>query len=174
MAKANQWDKLERETGKAFAAFILYRDLGPSRTVNLVAQKLGRESKNNKALLKWCRENDWVRRAGAYDAHLQKLKDMADEEVLVKMAKQGRKQRSKNVFVATGIVGKELEKYKRMVDSSPGPILELRDLIKLAKIADDISRHEYTDGDQSSDPPGLDGLPDVDDLDLTAEPEEEE
>lgn len=61
------WQKREDETSKAFAAFTVYRNMGPERSLDKVRQELGRPSGYTRHLEKWSSEHDWVERAEAYD-----------------------------------------------------------------------------------------------------------
>ena len=57
--------RLEGETSKAFRAFVLYRDLGPERTIDAAfALGGGRASGGWKH---WSSRHAWVARAGAFD-----------------------------------------------------------------------------------------------------------
>ena len=64
---ADPWEMLPTETTKAWAAFVAYRDMGPSRSHQKVSQLLG---KTSNALVFWSTDNHWVERARAWDAHL--------------------------------------------------------------------------------------------------------
>jgi hypothetical protein len=62
-----QFEQLERESDKAFAAFSMYLSLGPQRSLAKAAKKLGR----SKVLLeKWSRKFDWPARVVAYNGHM--------------------------------------------------------------------------------------------------------
>lgn len=61
------WERLETESAKAFAAFVLYRDLGADRSQMKVVQESG---KNRALIQRWSTEHYWVQRAEAYDRHL--------------------------------------------------------------------------------------------------------
>lgn len=74
------WEKLPRESYKAFEAFALYRDLGVARTLGKVAEAL---RKSETLIGGWSSKNRWVERAGEYDAHMDRLRrDAAEDEVL--------------------------------------------------------------------------------------------
>ena len=61
------WDRQPGETAKAFAAFLLYRDL--PAIDRSVAAAWGRK-KGRKRVERWCTSNDWVNRAALNDADL--------------------------------------------------------------------------------------------------------
>jgi hypothetical protein len=70
------WDKLPEETSKAFAAFVIYLRMGPTRNLRAVCEKFyksGRKAKggsNMTQISKWSQSNAWVSRAAAHDAHI--------------------------------------------------------------------------------------------------------
>lgn len=61
------WEKSPTETSKAFQAFCVYRDLGPSRSQEKVVGEL---RKSIQLVSRWCRRHSWVKRAAAYDEFL--------------------------------------------------------------------------------------------------------
>jgi uncharacterized protein YidB (DUF937 family) len=80
------WERQPKETSKAFEAFSTYRDEGPSRSRRSVAEKL---SKSEAMMSRWSSQWSWVRRANAWDDHLDAQKrDAATEEVRDMVARQ--------------------------------------------------------------------------------------
>lgn len=61
------WEKLPRESFKAFQAYAVFRDLGPTRTLPKVAEAL---SKSLPLIKGWSAKHDWVNRAEAYDMYV--------------------------------------------------------------------------------------------------------
>ena len=61
------FEKHDRESDKAFAAFSLYLSLGPQRSLAEVAQKL---HKSVTMLGRWSAKFDWPARVAAHGAHL--------------------------------------------------------------------------------------------------------
>lgn len=61
------WDRRPGETSPAWAAFVVYRDMGAERSTARVAQELG---KSKTLADRWSGANEWVARAAAWDAHL--------------------------------------------------------------------------------------------------------
>jgi hypothetical protein len=66
------WLRQPRESGKAYAAFLAYRDLGPGRSVVLFAERHGVKYETAK---KQAQRGDWNRRAAAWDAFMQRTRD---------------------------------------------------------------------------------------------------
>ena len=61
------FEQQERESNKAFAAFKIYLELGPERSLSAVAEKLG---KSKTLIERWSGKFDWPARVQAYAAHL--------------------------------------------------------------------------------------------------------
>jgi hypothetical protein len=83
---AQPWDRQPGEGGRAFAAFRIYRDLGPvDRSLALVAQATG---KSLTWMKEWSRRNRWVGRAAAWDAENQRLSRAQHTKGLEEMARR--------------------------------------------------------------------------------------
>jgi hypothetical protein len=63
---------LPDESSESHAAFVIYRDIGENRSLEIVGQKCG---KNVSLLGRWSRKHDWVARARAWDSFLQRARD---------------------------------------------------------------------------------------------------
>jgi hypothetical protein len=63
------WHKLPNETGKAYAAFVAYLEMGQARSLRKVGEKAGKSQGYERVLARWSSLNDWVNRAAAYDEH---------------------------------------------------------------------------------------------------------
>lgn len=85
MAEIDLWEQQEGETAKAFEAFCVYRDLGPSRSIAKTGQSLG---KNRVTLEQWSSKYDWVKRATAWDAEQDRIARQAQTEEIIKMRKR--------------------------------------------------------------------------------------
>ena len=72
------WEQLPDETGRAYEAFLTYRDLGVGRTVIDVARELG---KSYSLVRRWRDAGDWDTRAAAWDNYVnEKAADKAAQE----------------------------------------------------------------------------------------------
>lgn len=76
----NPWDQLPNETGKAYAAFLAYRDLGVGRTAADVARHF---QKSPELMRRWRKTHSWDERVAAWDGHLAGARDMAWLEATV-------------------------------------------------------------------------------------------
>lgn len=63
------WDRQKDESEQAYAAFLIYRDMGANRSISKVAQKC---SKNISLLNRWSSRWNWVERCRCWDNQLQK------------------------------------------------------------------------------------------------------
>ncbi len=82
-----QWDKQENETGKAYAAFSSYLQLGDRSHAKLV-EKLGKSSGYTRVLENWSGTYNWVERAEAYDAYIDtRAREKAEKDVIERRAK---------------------------------------------------------------------------------------
>ena len=61
------FEQQERESEKAFAAFSIYLGLGPQRSLEATATKLG---KSKRMMAKWCKRHAWVARVQAQSEYL--------------------------------------------------------------------------------------------------------
>lgn len=66
---ADPWERLDTETGRAYAAFRQYRDLGPSRSFVALTDVSLRSAG------RWSRDHRWTARAQAWDAEAYRLED---------------------------------------------------------------------------------------------------
>ena len=108
-----EWERVEGETQKSFEAFCIYRDLGASRSLQKVADKLG---KSSRLIKKWSTENAWVKRTTAYDDYMDrkargviegKLEDINSEHLnMVRKARE-------SVMVPLDALVKRINKAKR-------------------------------------------------------------
>lgn len=68
--KGYDFERRERESDKAFAAFEAYLRMGSDRTVNSTAEQL---KKSRKTLGDWSGKHDWASRADAYDTRMAEI-----------------------------------------------------------------------------------------------------
>ena len=91
MAELQAWERQPGESGPAFAAFVVYRDLGPYRSLDKAykTQKPDADKFSGQWSL-WSAEHKWLERALAYDSYCdaerrkvleQKLRDLEARRV---------------------------------------------------------------------------------------------
>lgn len=64
----NDWDRALGESGKAYAAFLAYRDLGLERTLTKAAEKV---TKRKQTLHRWSMRWNWRERAISFDRFME-------------------------------------------------------------------------------------------------------
>lgn len=90
------WEQLQRESPKAYSAFVMYRDLGIRRTLRKVAalyyevteESVGAGGENSNKVRNieiWSSKFSWVQRAEKWDQHIQSLKDQRTEDDVLAM-----------------------------------------------------------------------------------------
>lgn len=73
--KKHQWERRDEESEEAFAAFLVYRDMGVKRSARGAAHVAqgrtpgGQDDRRPEIFGRWCSAHDWVDRARAYDDH---------------------------------------------------------------------------------------------------------
>jgi hypothetical protein len=63
------WDQQPKESSRAFAAFVVYRDMGHKRSCNAVAQQL---KLNHSTVLEFSKRHNWQERVRAWDTQVDK------------------------------------------------------------------------------------------------------
>ena len=79
MNMAMAFEQQPRESAKAFAAFKLYLEMGPERSLAAVGAKLG---KSKVMMEKWSSKYDWSARVAAHGAHLATVEREAAEAIV--------------------------------------------------------------------------------------------
>lgn len=83
------WHRQPGETPKSFHAFMLYRDMLPKeRSMERVAEKLGKVPGYRLLLEKWSSRYHWVARARANDSYLAEVRHEAMENAIREMAER--------------------------------------------------------------------------------------
>ncbi len=83
-AEGLPWERQPREGERAYAAFLAYRDLGPSRSHEATRKRLDKKPGYLKPIERWSALRDWRRRACAWDDHLQAERDKVAAEEAAK------------------------------------------------------------------------------------------
>ena len=80
--EAEPWERQPGESAKAFEAFVLYRDMGTSRSTRKVSQQL---SKSKVLIDRWSSANKWVERVSAWDSEQDRITREKQIEDIAKM-----------------------------------------------------------------------------------------
>jgi hypothetical protein len=125
------WERLPGESGRAYAAFCAFRDLGPERNIRKAAAgQLGKaelaDAKNESAIAKkyrvwrnWCSAYRWRERAADYDNYTDKLKQAEFRKTI---EAQGEKHRAITGKMLT-VVEKKLD-LMNLADLTQGTVTE--------------------------------------------------
>lgn len=129
MAKA--WERREKESAKAFAAFELYRNMpAPERSASNVGPLCG---KSASLTTRWCTQHEWVSRARAFDESVA----MADAERLkAKRLKESEEMRERYRVVGRLVMARTTKAISREVDGEGViPIETSVDVYRMMKTA---------------------------------------
>lgn len=80
------WERQPTETDMAWEAFVVYRNLGPTKRSQVETAKV--LSKHPGTLTPWSAEHQWVLRAHAYDQWVDRQNLMAEAEARKEMRKR--------------------------------------------------------------------------------------
>jgi len=104
------WERLPGETGAAFSAFCVYRDLGLERNIRKAVESVEKDvavrAKRYRVWRNWSMQFRWLERAADYDKYLEKLKQ---SELRKTIEAQGQKHRE--------VTGKMLDVVTKKLDS---------------------------------------------------------
>lgn len=122
------WKKQPGESKKAFDAFRIYRDMGPTRSLVRVGQQSG---KNRTLIERWSSRGDWQDRVDEFEAHDERVR--LDNQLRAKKDMDER-----HAQIATSLQNKALRRLQNMDPSelSPGGLLSyLTEATRLERLA---------------------------------------
>lgn len=125
----NPWERQAGEGSKAFRAFAAYRDLGPTRSVTKVVEKLKPDCPHRKMLEQWCTKWGWVSRAQAWDDEKDRIFLLETKAAIAEM-------NQRHSAVAVAMMVRVAERLKAM----PANELSVRDIAQWLKVAADVER----------------------------------
>lgn len=119
---AKTWKRQEGETSKAYEAFCIYRDMGPSRSLGKVHDQIyGEDAGNIRYVEKWSSKHGWVARAQSFD-------DWRDEQRLLKQMEARERATERLTEAAVNLVD-------RLIDIGLGQGEAQKDQVKAIKDA---------------------------------------
>lgn len=120
------WERQPGETPKQWEAFALYRDMGAERSIQKVADELGKTKPN---LGVWSKKNHWVERVTAWDAEVDRLNRLQQVKDIKKMRKN-------HATVASAMIVKAAQALNKI------PIEEIKasDVSKMVDVASKLER----------------------------------
>jgi len=96
----NSWELLPKESAEAFAAFVVYRDLGFGRSIKSAIEKISDNSAYSQSYAswrKWAADYRWKERAADYDRYDEQMKQNEHRKTI---EAQGEKHREVTGFNA--------------------------------------------------------------------------
>jgi hypothetical protein len=107
------WDRQKGETGKAYEAFVIYRDLGLSRTQQEVCTRL---RKSYEVIQKWSHKNAWQDRCLAYDRYMDKRTVESTAEVKAKAIAEMYDRQLDTAKLFHSVIRKKLNRFVDQVE----------------------------------------------------------
>lgn len=126
MADARPWERQDGETARAYEAFTEYRDMGASRSLAKVGQKLG---KSKAQMEKWSSKYSWVTRAEAWDFE-------ADRQTRVALTRDIGAMRKRHTDLASAM----LIKAARALQKIPDDEIKASDISRMVETATKLER----------------------------------
>ncbi len=83
MSRGTPGERRASESSPAFEAFVLYRDLGPSRSINSVAREL---HKSASLIGRWSAKYRWIERVDEWDRHQDERRRAAESAAIDQMS----------------------------------------------------------------------------------------
>ncbi len=95
MTALEVWERQPGESGKAYAAFMIYREMPPfHRTLKRVCEALyGRGTANLRQVERWSSQWRWIQRGDAWDAHKDRaaqIESIGEAEAYVRTLRAAR------------------------------------------------------------------------------------
>lgn len=125
------WERQERETPKSFAAFCVYRDMGPQdRTLAKTADVVG---KSTSLMDTWSQKYGWVNRAAEWDNEQDRIKREAEQKAQIEAIKEMRKRHTK-------VAVKMINKADAALDEILAGEIKPADIPRIVDIATKLER----------------------------------
>lgn len=137
------WDQQPSESSQSFASFILYRDMGMTRSIAKVAKQVG---KGHALLNRWSQRDSWAIRVAAWDRELDREWQLEQKEARRTAAKR-------NAKIAQAAMAKVVTKLGSMTERD----LDANSMSRLMEVASKLERlslGESTDNVSVSGPGG--------------------
>ena len=126
MAEAKPWERQDGETARAYEAFTEYRDMGASRSLAKVGQKLG---KSKAQMEKWSKKYNWVVRAEEWDIE-------SDRQTRLALTKDIGAMRKRHTDLASAM----LIKAARALQKIPDDEIKASDISRMVDTATKLER----------------------------------
>lgn len=128
---AEPWERRYRESGKAYEAFLVYRDQGHSRGTTAVSRQLGKRAE---LIRRWKKAWEWEPRVAAWDAHLAEYRDNAWRKAQTASPDEIALMNARHAQMAQGLQQKALLRLASLNPSDLTPPQVLSYLVEAVKI----------------------------------------
>jgi hypothetical protein len=119
MTREAIYERLPNETGPAWAAFCVFREMGPERTQAATCRSIG---KSQGHIHNWAKKYRWKARAAAWDAYVDQHNRLSEVKAVAAM-----KERQLEISILEQeIAKKELIKLKKESDESDKMVITVR------------------------------------------------
>lgn len=135
------WEKQKGETSKAYEAFIVFRDLGLSRTYEEVSRRM---RKSSVLIRKWAKKNGWNERILDFDRYLSEKMLNKDIESKLDQIEEMHRRQFETARSYHSLTRNYLNKLIDDVKADPKKYDGLADLytmFKISKEAMELERH---------------------------------
>lgn len=120
----NLWDQQLKESSRAFAVFLVYRDLGLRRSCSSTAKQM---KMNRSAVIELSKRHNWQKRVRAWDAHVDKI----TQEDQIEAIKAMKKRQISLALKAQKVAEQGLEKLIKQIEIDDISQIRAIDLSKL-------------------------------------------
>lgn len=141
-----------RETSKAIAAYDLYRDMGPQRSMDALHKTYPALTPSERRLKEWSRLHGWVARARAHDQAIADASATRDKAARIA---DGERRRTQRLSIADAEHRIVLARLRRLVESNEQ--VSVLEAVKLALHADTTERLDLGEATERTEISGPDG-----------------
>jgi len=136
------WDRLEDETPRAYAAFCVFRDLGPDRKV-CEAVRIHYSGKRCRSIVdQWAKAYGWDERVRAYDQHQQRAREEAAAAAAAAEAAKLEAERAEAKRERVQTARLAVSKAKAALEATPADQIPAGTIPQLLKVGADLARLE--------------------------------
>lgn len=136
MTNRQPWHRQEGETSKAYNAFVIYRDMGPGRSLEKVCQNLSKRPHYITILKEWSSRHGWVARCLAHDEDMADRRRKAQAEAIERMAERQAQQGMAFQQVATShFMDPATKKLRTQLDKDADAIRAMEVGVKIERTA---------------------------------------
>jgi hypothetical protein len=124
-SRPDPWDRRPDDSQASWQAFVVYRDMGLTRSNAKVARALGK----SKALIdRWSRTHNWVIRAAAFDSHEDRMHLLEMRKARVDAEKRNLQIAGAAMNVAAGGLREYVNDTKKVASLKPADIARLMEV----------------------------------------------